>query len=116
MSTPTIDQHYITVEAAASERLDQLHAAYADAKAEADAAAARLKTITDGIKAELQAAVPDEERIELIGSDGPPLRLVHTESWRIDARKLKREDPEMYVRYATKSSAWRLTAGKDGVA
>jgi hypothetical protein len=32
------------------------------------------------------------------------------ESWRVDAKKLKTEAPETYVRYATKSTAWQLRA------
>ena len=90
-------------------RLEQLHAAYPEAKAAADAAAERLKGITDGIKLELSQAAPEgTAKVDLTSPDGPPMRLTYTESWRVDARKLKAEDPHTYVRFAKKSGAWSL--------
>ncbi|MEP7738563.1 hypothetical protein ABKW28_12975 [Nocardioides sp. 31GB23] len=92
-------------------RLAQLHAAYPEAKAAADEANARLKDITDGIKTELFNAAPEGERkIELHSDGGRPLRLVHSESWRVDTARLKKESPETYVRYAKKSESWSLKA------
>ena len=92
-------------------RLEQLQAAYADAKAAADEAGSRLKLITDGIKAELVAQAPEgHTRIGLRGEHGPALQLTYSESWRIDATKLKAEDPVTYVRYAKKSGSWSLRA------
>lgn len=92
-------------------RLEQLQASYADAKAAADEAAERLKGITDGIKAELAAAMPEgAQKVELVGGVGPAMRLTYAESWRVDARKLKAEDPETYVRYAKKTGSWTLRA------
>lgn len=98
----------VLVEADADSRLAQLHAEYADAKAAADEAAARLKTITDGIKAELSALAPDETRVELRGAGRQSLRLTYTESWRLDSRALKKADPHTYVKYAKKSGSWSL--------
>lgn len=96
-------------------RLAQLHAAYPDAKAAADDAAEKLAAIKDGIKAELAAAVPEgSTRIALTGEHGPALQLVYSERWSVDSRKLKREDPETYVRYARMSGAWTLSAPKGG--
>lgn len=91
-------------------RLEQLQAAYPAAKAAADEAAAQLKAITDAVKLELTQAAPEgSAKIELRGTDqAPALRLTYSESWRVDARKLKAEDPETYVRYAKKSGAWTL--------
>lgn len=112
--TPNVETEpaYVPVASTTTPRLDQLHAAYAGAKAAKDEADEQLKVITDAIKAELQAAAPDSLRIALTGPSGPSLRLVYSESWRVDARKLKREDPETYVRFATKGGSWRLTADK----
>lgn len=97
-------------------RLAQLHAAYTDAKAAAEEANARLKSITDALKAELAGAdngAPEGTRqYDLVGPDGPPLRLTYVESWRIDTNKLKAQDPETYVRYAKKSGSWRLSTLK----
>lgn len=98
----------LIVQPDADTRLAQLHAAYSDAKAAADAAEKQLKAITDAIKLELTQAAPEgTTKVDLVGN-GVPLRLSWTESWRLDSRKLKAEDPETYVRYAKKSGAWRL--------
>lgn len=98
------------VHAVEGSRLEQLHAAYADAKAHADEAAKRLKLITDAIKNELNTAAPDSHRVELRGSSGPVLRMSFVESWRLDSTRLKSEHPETWVRYAKKSGSWTLKA------
>lgn len=92
-------------------RLEQLQAAYADAKAASDEAASRLKLVTDGIKAALVEAAPEgAAKIALAGGSGPAMQLTYAESWRVDATKLKAEDPVTYVRYAKKSGSWTLRA------
>lgn len=106
-------QTYAQVGAETGSRLAQMHAAYADAKAEVEGAAERLKVITDAIKLELTNAAPDQARIELHGP-GPTLRLVYTTSWRVDAKKLKAEAPEIYVRYAKQTGSWTLKAAAAG--
>lgn len=108
-------QAFVPVPAESSSRLSQLHAAYPAAKAAADAAAEQLKAITDGIKAELAAAAPEGAlKIALTGDDGPPMQLTYAESWRLDSKRLKREDPESYVRYAVKGGSWTLKQVKGG--
>lgn len=107
-----------------NDRLASLHAQYADAKAEADAAAERLKTITDGIKAELRArkeqAAPTAGRIELSSPYGPTLRLVRSERVTFDSKRLKADAAnntqlaELYVHYARFGEAWTLRAVTDG--
>jgi hypothetical protein len=90
-------------------RLEQLAAQYDLAKAEAEKAADALKAITDGIKLELANAAPGETDVRLDSTElAAPLRLLAIESWRVDSKKLKTEAPEIYVRYATKSTAWQL--------
>lgn len=92
-------------------RLEQLLAQYDDLKAKADEAAARLKTITDGIKAE-GAAWGDPVGATAVEFVSPylaaPLRLSYVESWRLDAKRMKAEDPETYVRFAVKGGSWQL--------
>lgn len=106
-----VEQAPVTVTPQAGTRLEQLHAAYADAKAAADDAAAKLKAVTDAIKVELTQAAPEGERkIELAGQAGPVLRLTYSESWRLDSKRLKAEHPETWVRYAKKSGSWTLKA------
>ncbi|WP_040320040.1 hypothetical protein [Aeromicrobium marinum] len=104
----------LNLDADTDARLAQLHAAYPAAKAAADAAAAQLKVITDGIKAELAARAADHLKIQLNGPHAPSLRLSHSERWTVDAKKLKAEAPETYVRYAKKSESWSLTVVKGG--
>ncbi|GLW32252.1 hypothetical protein [Actinoplanes regularis] len=94
-------------------RLDDLLAAYAELKPRADELATRLKTITDAIKAELTAARPGAQ---YIGVDHPalvqPLRLTYVESWTLDSKRLKAENPELYVTYARKGGSWQLRGVK----
>jgi IMP cyclohydrolase len=98
----------LVVTAGLDSRLSQLHAEYAGAKAAADAATARLKGITDGIKAELNSMAPDERRVQLVTEGIPALQMTYAERWTVDAKRLKTEAPETYVRYAKKSGAWTL--------
>jgi len=96
-------------------RLGQLHAAYAAAKAEADAAAELLKTITDGIKLELGQRAHGAERIRLSTPGAPVMQLARSETWRLDSKRLKAEYPETWVRYAVKGESWtlRVLSAKD---
>lgn len=107
----------LTIVPGVGSRLSQLHYAYAEAKAAADEAASRLKGITDAIKAELTAQAPDKTRLVLKSPNGPALALTYAESWRVDATRLKKENPLIYVTYAKKSGSWSLRAvrgGEDG--
>lgn len=104
----------LTIVPAEGDRLAQLHAAYADAKAASDEAASRLKGITDAIKAELTAQAPDARRLVLKSPGGPALALTYAESWRVDATRLKKENPLVYVTYAKKSGSWSLRAVRAG--
>lgn len=114
MTTAPTEDQFLTVESAATPRLSQLHAAYPEAKSRADAAAAELKAITDGIKLELQTLAPEEQKLALNGPDGPALTLVYSETWRFDSTRFKKEHAEEYVRYAKKSGSWTLKAVKGG--
>lgn len=111
---PAVEQPPVAIVPGQGSRLEQLHALYADLKEKADAAAAEFRTVSDAIKAELAQQAPGHERVELRGEAGPALRLTYTESWRIDSRKLKAEDPVTYASYAKKSSAWVLKAAGGG--
>jgi hypothetical protein len=47
----------------------------------------------------------------LAGPPGmPALSLTYVESWRLDSKRLKEEDPRKYVQYAKKSAHWELRA------
>jgi len=112
--TPVIHPMPTVVDPHGNGRLAQLHAAYPEAKAQADAATERLKEITDGIKAELFRLAPDQVKVDLRGTSGPALRLSYTETWRFDSKRFKVEHPVEYVAYAAPSGSWRLAVVKDG--
>lgn len=94
-------------------RLDSLLATYAELKPQADEAAMRLKSVTDAIKTELMAAAPDAQRVDV---DHPalvlPLRLTYVESWTLDTKRLKTDEPAVYVKYARKGGTWQLRGQK----
>ena len=115
--TAPVPQQPAVVKSRKGSRLAALLDAYPAAKAMADEAAAQLKAITDGIKLEASQQAPDQPKVTICpagGSEAPTLELDYRESWRIDSRKLKAEDPETYVRYAKKSGAWYLNVAKGG--
>jgi hypothetical protein len=90
-------------------RLEDLLAMYAYLKPAADETADRLKSVTDAIKAELAAVAPGAAQVEVSHEVlAQPLRLSYVESWRLDTKRLKAEDPGVYVRYAIKSGSWQL--------
>jgi len=90
-------------------RLADLLALYDQVKAQADEATARLETVKNGIKAELSAAAPGAPQVEVAHETlAAPLRLSYVESWRVDTKALKANDPETYVRWAVKSGKWEL--------
>lgn len=98
-----------TIQPESGSRLDQLAARYAQLKPAADEATAALKAVTDAIKLELTTAGDGAPKVDLASEHlAKTLRLQHVESWRIDSTKLKAEAPEIYVRYAKKSGAWKL--------
>lgn len=92
-------------------RLEQLCSQYNDAKSRADEAAANLKAITDGIKLELTTAYPEQPKLT-VASDylERPLTLTETSRWTVDTKKLKEDNPALYVQYARQSKVWVLKA------
>lgn len=95
-------------------RILALYEAYPSAKAEADAAAARLKDITDGIKFELGAAAPGVDKIELRAPGGTPLRYARQITRRFNTKRFQREQPDAYEAYREPSESWVLAPIKGG--
>lgn len=92
-------------------RLAHLAARYDALKARADTAKADLEELTTAIKAEMAAAAGHAAGPAIV-LDTPdlqrPLRLTAVESWKIDAKRLKVDDPVTYVRWARKSMSLKL--------
>jgi hypothetical protein len=117
MTTTPDPQPAAQIQAPPESRLAQLQASYPDLKARAKAAAQALKDCTDAIKLELTTAAPGASRVDLAGgAHGPALQLTYSESWRVDATRLKAEQPVLYVQYAKKSGSWSLAEAKGGEA
>jgi hypothetical protein len=118
MSTPTttVDKPADTatdtpamVAAEPGSRLEALLAEYERLKPVVDAAAAHLKTVTDAIKVEATAVTPGATRVDISSPVlSTPLRLQAKTSWRLDTKRMKQENPLLYVTYAYQSTAWEL--------
>lgn len=89
-------------------RLAQLLHEYTELKPAADDAVARLRSVTDAIKAETMALDSEARRFRLTIDGVADLQLTYTESMRFDSKRLKAEDPLTYVRYAYKTGSWTL--------
>lgn len=90
-------------------RLDQLCAEYTRLRPVVDEKSERLKTVTDGIKAELSAARPGETRVTLVSDRlDSPLKLTAKQSMRLDTKLLKSDEPYLYAKYSKKTISWEL--------
>jgi hypothetical protein len=87
---------------------------YDAAKAAADEADARLKAITDGIKAETSAAMPGGTDFTITSRDlAHPLTLQRRVSERLDTKLLRQMlTAEQYASLTKPSAAWYLTRKK----
>ncbi len=100
---------YKRVPVAPGSRLEQLYAQYDELERAAKDAETRFETVKDAIKAELGQAAPDATAISAdCATVGLTLELTYGESWRLDSKRLKAEDPGTYVKYAKASGSWTL--------
>jgi hypothetical protein len=89
--------------------LGRLCSAYKLAKPRADQAAKALEQIVDAIKVELTNAAPGETSVDLTADVlERPLRMTCVQSWYVDSKRLKAEDPYTYVKWAKKRTVWKL--------
>jgi len=95
-------------------RLNQLVAMYDTAKAEADAAAARLKEITDGIKAETRQAHPGTGDFTITsGALAHPLTLQLVVSRRLDTAAIRKVlGDDQYNALCKDTESWVLKPNK----
>lgn len=92
-----------------NERLDQLVAMYAQLKPRVDELNKQFNDVVAAIKSELADTAPGETKIDLVSDMlDAPLRMSWREQWRVDSKRLKKEAPEIYVRFAKKSGYWEL--------
>src|SRR5690348_12182910 len=89
--------------------LSQEHAAEAAAKEAAD----RLKSTRDQIKAELTQAHPGIGLFRIAGSPHRPAKnLTWVSTVRLNTKRLKAEQPEVYVEYAEFGGNWVLSPAR----
>lgn len=89
--------------------LGRLCAAYKLVKPRADDAAKQLEQIVDAIKVELTNAAPGETSVMCTADVlDRPLRMQYRENWYLDAKRMRTEDPVLYVRWAKKRCVWAL--------
>jgi predicted phage-related endonuclease len=108
MSKPTV-----RIDIEHGSRLAGLLATYAELKPQVDELSNRLKTVTDAIKTEATAQAPGAQAIDLEHEAlATPLRLTYVEQWRVDSKRLRAENPLLYVQYATKVGMWQLRGAR----
>jgi hypothetical protein len=121
MAAPAVPDHQVIrlelaaaskVEAGHRQRLEQLVALYDQAKAEADAAAANLKEIVDGIKAETRRLFPHQGDFTITsGALAHPLTLQRTVSRVFDTAGAKKVlSAEQYDALCKDRESWVLKA------
>lgn len=109
MTAEAVNPAPVQVTAPPGSRLEELLASYEGAKAAAEEATARFEAITGAIKAELSSAYPGTGDISLSGAPGlPRLKMTWLHPWRFDSKRLKEENPLMYVRYAKQGGHYEL--------
>lgn len=89
--------------------LSQEHAAEAVSKEAAD----RLKGLRDAIKAELTQAHPGIERFDIAGDRFRPAKqLTWASTVRLNTKRLRDEQPLLYVEYAEFGGKWVLSPAR----
>jgi hypothetical protein len=103
------DKPRMAIVPAPGSRLEDLLSREAAAEAAASEAADRLKSVRDGIKAELSQAHPGIAQFDIAGSATRPAKTMKwVDTVRLDTDRLKREVPATYVEYAVFGGRWEL--------
>lgn len=99
----------VSITPAPGSQLEELLSQRDTALARAAEAAAQAKAINDAIKAAVTTAHPGAEKFDIAGTQShAPLVLRLIRTWRLDAKRMKRENPHLYVEYAVQGSHWEL--------
>jgi hypothetical protein len=91
-----------------------LRAAYDEAEREYKAAEEKLKAVKDKLRTQLSEATNGALRSALHVPGYQPITLTYGEAWTVDSKKLKAEQPLVYVQYAKLGSRWTLAVSKQG--
>lgn len=111
--TTAPDKPRLPISAVPGSRLEDLLSQEHAAEAAAREAAERLKGVRDAIKAELTQAHPGIERFDIMGTPHRPAKqLTWVNTVRLDTRRLKAEQPLLYVEYAEFGGKWVLSPAK----
>lgn len=92
----------------AQQELALLRAEFAEAKQAAEAAEERLKAAKGKLQTKLSEATNGALRSALHVPGYKPLTLTYGERWTVDSKRLKAEQPLVYVTYAKLGSSWTL--------
>lgn len=106
---PELKQFIPLLEAAEGTELDALMAEYYHTKAELKSAEEAHQAVKDRLKAlamDSRNSVEDT-RIDVHSMHGN-LAVTYTESWRLNTKKMKEEDPLSYARFIEKRGGWKL--------
>ena len=99
----------ITVEVEPGSRLEDLLGQRTAAKANLDAAEQHMRTIKDGITAELTSRHPGVGAFDIPAAPGRPLLILrHSAPRYFDAKWFKRDRPDLYETYRRPSPRWTL--------
>lgn len=99
----------LAVTAAPGSILEDLLAQENAAEAAQKEAADRLKSLRDRIKAELTQAHPEVGKFDIAGTPHRPAKTLRwVDTVRLDTRRLKAEQPRVYVQYAEFGGRWEL--------
>ncbi|MCO7192306.1 hypothetical protein [Pseudonocardia sp. McavD-2-B] len=104
----------VVVQPASDSRLEQLLAEWSAKKPQLDALKAEVDTLSKSIKAETMRAAPEGSPEAIVRSPflDLPLRVYPRTEWRLDAKAMKAEDPQTYVKWARSSTSWRMESVK----
>lgn len=89
-----------------------LRTEYAAAKDASAAAEERLKAVKSKLQTALSEATNGAYRSELRVPGFKPMTLIYTEPWTLDSKRLKAEQPAVYVEYARRSERWTLAESR----
>lgn len=92
--------------------LVQLRAQYDYLKKVRDAAVEEFETVKAKLQTALSEASGGAYRSTLLVPGFKPMTLIYTEPWRVDSKRLKAEQPAIYVQYAKQGSQWTLAESR----